>query len=147
MLWYSLPELPPWWVEAPWNSGIIGTREPRLAWLLPANRRRSAVWSAILLGRVSGYAPGLSMVVLVTGVVSAVGLLLVSLVPTGGRVRRVLTGTAMVLAAMALLAGPTAYDLSTIKREVTVIRSQPGRAPTGPTRVVRATLISLWMRV
>jgi 4-amino-4-deoxy-L-arabinose transferase-like glycosyltransferase len=90
----------------------------RLSWLLPIVVAGTAVWSAVLLWRVSGYAPGLAAAVIALAGAAAVLLFLLFMRPRTGRAWRgcVWGVTAMCLAA--LLAGPFAYDLSTIDRNV-----------------------------
>ena len=66
----------------------LGRRGRSFAWLLPAVVAGTAVWSAVLLGRVSGYTPGLATAVLVLGLVGAAGLLLLLLLPPGTRPSR-----------------------------------------------------------
>ena len=105
-----------------WRAG----REHRwLAWLLPAGILGTAVWSAELLWRTSGYAPGLGIAVIVGGVVAALALGL-SLVGVGwsqasrrgSSPSRILRYAAVGVALFAVLAGPTAYGLSTVSRNV-----------------------------
>ena len=113
-------------VLAPSISALVGggsvalwhlsTSRRWLAWLLPAGIGGSAAWSAFLLGRDSGYAPGLAVAILVVGVLAAVGLGLVLARVVRGRMVRY----GLVAAAVAcLLAGPFAYAASTISRTVT----------------------------
>ncbi len=102
-----------------------------LAWLLPAALAGTAAWSAALLGRTEGYAPGLATAVLVLGAVSAVALLLAAVLVVKARV---LMGAAIVAATIAVLAGPTAYALSTIGRSVTGNQAVAGPA-TGRTTI------------
>ncbi len=87
-----------------------------LAWLLPLAVLGTGVWSAMLLSRTSGYAPGLSTAVVVIGAGAAVALILVL-----ARVVKLkaLSLAAATLAAICVLAGPFAYSVSTISRSVT----------------------------
>ena len=105
----------------------LSTRRRTLSWLLPAVVAGSAVWSAVLLRRVSDYAPGLAIAVVVVGVAGAVALFLRNWWGSTGRGRMWTTsklGRASAMAvvavcAVALLAGPVAYDVTTVSRSVT----------------------------
>jgi len=115
----------------------IGRQRRSLAWLLPLIIAGTAVWSAVLLGRASGYAPGLATAVLVIGLCGAAGLLLVLLLPPGTRpsrrhVWRASAGVAAALSLVALLAGPFAYSASTIGRTVTGNTAAAGPRTAGP---------------
>ncbi len=113
----------------------LGRRNRQWAWLLSVGIIGSAVWSAVLLVRVDGYAPGLSIAVLALGVVAAAGLLLIMLgLSTGDsrRTRRVASYVFVGLAGAALLAGPLAYVLSTIERSVGGATAAAGPATSGP---------------
>jgi 4-amino-4-deoxy-L-arabinose transferase-like glycosyltransferase len=90
-----------------------------LAWGLPAAVAGSTAWSAVLLKRVSGYAPGLAITVSVVGSVAAAALLVVLVLRARGRMWRISARAVPVLCIAVLLAGPLAYDLSTISRSVT----------------------------
>ncbi len=94
----------------------LSSSRRRLAWLFPAGLAGSAVWSASLLGRTSGYVPGLARSVLIVGVLVALGLILVLARVVSSRVLRSGLVTAAILC---LLAGPFAYAVSTISRSVT----------------------------
>jgi 4-amino-4-deoxy-L-arabinose transferase-like glycosyltransferase len=87
-----------------------------LAWLLPAGVIGTAAWSAALLGRTSGYAPGLALGIIIAGSLGALflGLVLARLLTS----RSVVFAT-VVVATAGLLAGPFAYSISTISRSVT----------------------------
>jgi 4-amino-4-deoxy-L-arabinose transferase-like glycosyltransferase len=87
-----------------------------LAWLLPAGVAGSAVLSASLLRRTSGYAPSLGRGVEIAGIVLAIGLALILARVVSARAVRYAFVTA---ATLCLLAGPFAYALSTISRSVT----------------------------
>jgi 4-amino-4-deoxy-L-arabinose transferase-like glycosyltransferase len=102
-----------------------------LIWLLPAVLAGTAVWSAILLRRVSGYAPGLATAVICVGAVAAVGLLVLLVRPAKGQVWRICAGVAAAACLAASLAGPLAYDLSTIGRSVTGNAAAAGPGATG----------------
>ena len=98
----------------------LGRERRALAWVLPAVVAGSVAWAAVLLGRVSGYAPGLAVAVIVVGAVGAVALLALSLGrPSSGRKRRACAAVVVAVCLVALLAGPFAYDLSTVGRSVT----------------------------
>jgi 4-amino-4-deoxy-L-arabinose transferase-like glycosyltransferase len=106
----------------------LGRRRHDYAWILPVAVAGTAVLSFIMLGRASGYAPGLATAVLVLGIVGAVGLLAVMIIgprPTatstgsGGRLFRCAAGALAAVTIVALLAGPFAYSVSTIGRSVT----------------------------
>ena len=102
-----------------------------LSWLLPLAVVGTAAWSAALLSRTPGYAPGLSTAVVAIGVVAAVALVLAL---TGVVKARTLSFAAVILAAVCVLAGPFAYSASTISRSVT-----GALAAAGPASAVVAT--------
>ena len=110
----------------------LGRSNRGLSWLLPAGVLGTALWSAALLGRIDGYAPGLRTAVIVLGAAGAVGLLVL----LAGLVKnRYLTYAAAAVAIVSLLAGPGAYSFSTIARSVT-----GNTASAGPvTRTSQAT--------
>ena len=91
----------------------LGRRSRPLALLLPAAVVGSAVWAVALLGRTPGYDPGLSTVILVGAVLSAVALLLVLTGVLRAPWVGVLAGT---VAAASLLAGPAAFSLTTVNQ-------------------------------
>jgi 4-amino-4-deoxy-L-arabinose transferase-like glycosyltransferase len=97
----------------------LGRSRRWLAWLLPVAMVGSAVWSAVLLGRISGYAPGLAVAVVVAGAVAAAALLIVFVLGMGDRIRRISARAVAAACIVVLLAGPLAYDLSTVGRSVT----------------------------
>jgi 4-amino-4-deoxy-L-arabinose transferase-like glycosyltransferase len=68
----------------------------------------SAVWGYVLLNRTSDYLPWLKYLVLVGGLVAALGLIF------AGRINRQLALGAAAVGILASLAGPTAYTLSTV---------------------------------
>jgi len=94
----------------------LGRRRKEFIWLLPSAVAGTAVWSATLLHRTDGYAPGLATAVLALGAAGAVALLLAGL---GVLKMRILTAAAVVVATLAVLAGPVAYAFSTIGRSIT----------------------------
>jgi 4-amino-4-deoxy-L-arabinose transferase-like glycosyltransferase len=97
----------------------LSRSRPWLAWLLPVVIAGSAGWAAVLLGRVSGYASGLATAVIVVGVAASAALVVVLALPSKSRVWRISARAVPVVCLAALLAGPLAYDLSTIGRSVT----------------------------
>jgi 4-amino-4-deoxy-L-arabinose transferase-like glycosyltransferase len=96
----------------------LSKRRRWLAWLLPVVIGGSAVWSAVLLWRVSGYAPGLAVTVIAMGVAAAAALLPVLVRPSGGPAWRGYAIGAAAICLAALLAGPVAYDASTTARSI-----------------------------
>lgn len=119
----------------------IGVKRRAWSWLLPVVIAGSAVWSAVLLGRVSGYAPGLGVAVIVVGVAGAAALLASIWWRPRGRMRRVSMAAIAVVCLAALLAGPFAYDLSTVSRSVTgnAAAAGPGAARLGSASAGLAT--------
>ncbi len=95
-----------------------------LAWVLPAAVIGSAVWSAELLRRTPTYDRGLGAAILAIGAVAAVALLVVCL---GITAHRLLVAGAATTGAVALLAGPAAYSLTTVNSSHT-----SGLATAGP---------------
>ncbi|MFF1307320.1 ArnT family glycosyltransferase [Streptomyces sp. NPDC058307] len=69
----------------------------------------AAAWSYVLLNRTSDYLPWLKYLILIGGLVAALGLIF------AGRVKRQLALAAASLGLVASLAGPTAYTLSTLQ--------------------------------
>ncbi|MFI9828461.1 ArnT family glycosyltransferase [Streptomyces sp. NPDC051913] len=76
---------------------------------LAASVVAAAVWSYVLLNRTSDYLPWLKWLVLVGGLVAALGLIF------AGRISRQLALAAASLGLVASLAGPTAYTISTLQ--------------------------------
>jgi 4-amino-4-deoxy-L-arabinose transferase-like glycosyltransferase len=99
-----------------------------LAWLLPLGVAGSALWSCLLLRRVSSYSPNLGLVVAIAGLAVAVGLALVLARLIGGRMVRYALVSA---AAACLLAGPSVYAYSSISRSVTGAFAAAGPASAG----------------
>jgi 4-amino-4-deoxy-L-arabinose transferase-like glycosyltransferase len=105
----------------------LSARRRVLSWLLPVIVAGSAVWSVVLLRRVSDYAPGLAIAVVVVGVAGAVALFGLNWwrsVARGRRWTRSSLGRAsmvvvVAVCAIGLLAGPVAYDVTTVSRSVT----------------------------
>ena len=89
-----------------------------LCWLPPLAVGATAAWSAVLLWRVSGYAPGLAVAVTSIGGAAALVLLARLAWPRGGWMWRGVVWGAAAVSLVALLAGPLAYDLSTIQRTI-----------------------------
>jgi 4-amino-4-deoxy-L-arabinose transferase-like glycosyltransferase len=107
----------------------LGRANRWLSWLLPAGVFGTALWSAALLSRISGYAPGLATAVIVLGAVGALGLLVLL---TGLVKSRYLTHATAAVAIVALLAGPSAYCFSTIARSVTGNTASAGPVTRSP---------------
>ena len=97
----------------------MSTGKRRMMWLLPVVLVGSGLWSAVLLRRVPGYAPGLAVAVIAVAVVAVAAILVARLWRGRGHLKPVIAGAGVVLCLAALLAGPFAYDLSTISRSVT----------------------------
>jgi 4-amino-4-deoxy-L-arabinose transferase-like glycosyltransferase len=95
-------------VTAMWR---LGRRSRFWALLLLGSVLGSALWAAALLGRTPSYHPGLSTAIVIMGVASAAGLAMVLLRPSPALLRAV----PAVVASGALLAGPAAYSLTTIR--------------------------------
>lgn len=109
----------------------LGRQSRWLAWVLPAAVFGTAYLSASLLGRTPGYAPGLATGIIVAGSVGAVALALTLARVIGARAIAI---GAAVVAIACVLAGLTAYSLSTVSRSVT-----GPFAMAGPDAIVRAT--------
>lgn len=119
----------------------LGRRRRVFSWILPAAVAGTAVLSAVMLCRVSGYAPGVATAALVLGGVGSAGLLAVLLLqprssPGGLPERRRLwqsaAGAAAAISIVALLAGPFAYSASTVSRAVTGNTAAAGPRTSGP---------------
>ncbi|MET9830870.1 glycosyltransferase family 39 protein [Streptomyces sp. NPDC006385] len=102
---------------APYIAPLIGIGAALLwekrdrAWAsltLAAAMTATAVWGYVLLNRSSDYLPWLRWLVLVGGLVAALGLIF------AGRMGRRLASGVVVLGLAAALAGPTAYTLTTV---------------------------------
>jgi 4-amino-4-deoxy-L-arabinose transferase-like glycosyltransferase len=98
----------------------LGREHRWLAFALPAAVFGSATWAAALLWRSPGYAPGLASAILVGAGMAALGILVSLLVPAraapraaAGRLLGIGAGT---IAALALLAGPLAYSVTSIEQ-------------------------------
>ena len=89
----------------------LGRQSLRWAWVLPATIVGTVLWADALLARTSGYDPWLGPTVVVTGVLSALVLLLCMVRPKGTRWFALFAGT---VAAVSVLAGPAAYSLTTL---------------------------------
>ncbi|MCW8383349.1 ArnT family glycosyltransferase [Streptomyces justiciae] len=76
---------------------------------LAASVVAAAAWSYVLLNRTSDYLPWLKWLVLIGGLVAALGLIF------AGRINRQLALAAASLGLVASLAGPTAYTISTLQ--------------------------------
>jgi 4-amino-4-deoxy-L-arabinose transferase-like glycosyltransferase len=94
--------------------------------VLAATLAGTSLWSWVLLSRSSGFQPGLRWVLLVAGLVAAVGLL------AADRAGRVITATMVTVGILAALGGPAAYALETASTPHT------GSIPSaGPANTVR----------
>ncbi|GGS38403.1 glycosyltransferase family 39 protein [Streptomyces griseoviridis] len=102
---------------APYLAAVVGIgaaalwgrrREPWAALVLAAACTATAAWGYVLLNRTPDYLPWLKWLVLVGGLVAALGLVFT------GRLTRRLTFATAALGLAAALAGPTAYTLSTL---------------------------------
>ena len=89
----------------------LGRRSHRWVAVLPASILVTAVWAAILLQRTSGYYPWLPTTLVVLGALVATVLLLLQLDVVRNRAVMV---TVACMAAVTMLAGPTAYAATTI---------------------------------
>jgi 4-amino-4-deoxy-L-arabinose transferase-like glycosyltransferase len=89
----------------------LGRQSLRWAWVLPATIVGTVLWADALLARTSGYDAWLGPTVVVTGVLSALILLLCMVRPKGTRWFALFAGT---VAAVSVLAGPAAYSLTTL---------------------------------
>ncbi|MGW0418637.1 ArnT family glycosyltransferase [Streptomyces sp. NPDC003015] len=93
------------------GAGILWEKRAEL-WAsitLAASVVAAAAWSYVLLNRTSDYLPWLKYLVLIGGLVAALGLIF------AGRLTRQLALAAASLGLVASLAGPTAYTLSTLQ--------------------------------
>jgi 4-amino-4-deoxy-L-arabinose transferase-like glycosyltransferase len=92
----------------------LGRTNPWLRWVLPAAIVVSAGWAVALLGRTPSYVPWLTTAIVVLTVVAVVGLWV-------GQVLRhkVTVLVAAGLAVLALLAGPAAYSVTTVRTSAT----------------------------
>ncbi|MFG2460505.1 glycosyltransferase family 39 protein [Streptomyces sp. NPDC048523] len=93
------------------GAGILWERRAEL-WAsitLATSVVAAAAWSYVLLNRTSDYLPWLKYLVLIGGLVAALGLIF------AGRISRQLALAAASLGLVASLAGPTAYTLSTLQ--------------------------------
>ncbi|MGW3118070.1 glycosyltransferase family 39 protein [Streptomyces sp. NPDC001107] len=102
---------------APYLAAVVGMgcallwerrRETWASLTLAAAVVASAAWGYVLLNRTSDYLPWLKFLVLVGGLVAALGLIF------AGRISRQLALGAAAVGILASLAGPTAYTLSTV---------------------------------
>ncbi|WP_078858383.1 ArnT family glycosyltransferase [Streptomyces sp. NRRL F-2799] len=117
---------------APYLAAVVGMgtgllwerrKETWAGCALAAVSVASAAWGYVLLNRTSDYLPWLKWLVLVGGLLAALGLLLL------GRAPRNLALGAAALGLVAALAGPTAYTLSTVNSAHT--GSIPTAGPAG----------------
>ncbi|WP_433451264.1 glycosyltransferase family 39 protein [Streptomyces sp. CA-142005] len=92
------------------GAGLLWERR-RETWAsigLAAALVAASAWGYVLLNRTSGYLPWLKWLVLIGGMVAALGLIF------AGRISRQLALGAAAVGLVAALAGPTAYTLSTV---------------------------------
>ncbi|GHF03851.1 glycosyltransferase family 39 protein [Streptomyces griseoluteus] len=117
---------------APYLAAVIGMgtgllwerrEETWAGWALAAASVAAGAWGYVLLNRTSDYLPWLKWLVLVGGLLAALGLLFL------GRAPRNLALGAAALGLAAALAGPTAYTLSTVNSAHT--GSIPTAGPAG----------------
>jgi 4-amino-4-deoxy-L-arabinose transferase-like glycosyltransferase len=103
---------------APYTAAVIGMgagllwekrRETWASVTLAASAVAAVVWSYVLLNRTSDYLPWLKWLVLAGGLTSALGLIF------AGRLTRRPALAAAAAGLIAVLAGPTAYTLSTVQ--------------------------------
>ena len=103
------------WIAAPAAVGAVELWRARGAgwvrWVLAAAVAVTAVWTLWLLRETPEFVPWLRVVVLVTGLVAAVGLVLAGRVRVG--LRRVVTAGVLATALVAALGGPVAYAVQT----------------------------------
>ncbi|AZP18888.1 glycosyltransferase family 39 protein [Streptomyces aquilus] len=94
---------------------------------LAASVVAAAAWSYVLLNRTSDYLPWLKWLVLIGGLVAALGLIF------AGRISRRLALAAASLGLVASLAGPTAYTISTLQEGHTgsIVTAGPAGASMG----------------
>ncbi|MEV7502050.1 glycosyltransferase family 39 protein [Streptomyces sp. NPDC093018] len=92
------------------GAGLLWERRGRVwaALALAASVVAAAAWGYVLLNRTPTYLPWLKWLVLVGGLVAALGIIF------AGRLTRPLALGAAAVAVIAALAGPTAYTLSTV---------------------------------
>jgi 4-amino-4-deoxy-L-arabinose transferase-like glycosyltransferase len=88
----------------------LGQRSRLWSWVLPATLVGSAIWASHLLSETSNYYPGLGTGIVVAASISALAILLLQLKVIRGHWLALMAG---VVAAVSLLAGPTAYSLTT----------------------------------
>ncbi|NGO74016.1 hypothetical protein G5C65_38010, partial [Streptomyces sp. SB3404] len=89
-------------------------RDARWAWVLPAALAVTAVWAIVLLGRADGWNPWLRPAIGAVTALSVAGLLVSRFGSLRSAVnRRRMTTVAALAAVVAMLAGPSAYAVST----------------------------------
>ena len=106
----------------------LGRRHPATRWLLPAAVVATAGVAVVILERTPDFAPWLSVAIIAGAAVSAAGLWF------GSSLRlRTLTLVAAAIAGVTLLAGPTAYSLTSIANPQTgsLAAAGPSSASTG----------------
>jgi len=114
------------------DLGRLGRRDTRWAWVLPAALAATGAWAAVLLAREEAYGLALPLVVAAVTVAGA-GLLLVALLrPAPKRMARPMVWVGAFLALVGAIAGPFAYDVSTLGRSVNGSTAAAGPAGSGP---------------
>jgi 4-amino-4-deoxy-L-arabinose transferase-like glycosyltransferase len=110
------------------GAGVLWEKRAELwaSLTLAASVVAAAAWSYVLLNRTSDYFPWLKYLVLIGGLVAALGLIF------AGRIGRRLALAAASLGLVAALAGPTAYTLSTLQEGHTgsIVTAGPAGAST-----------------
>ena len=89
----------------------LGRGSRRWCWMLPVSVVGTTLWAAILLERTSGYDTWLPPILIMVGALAATALLLVELAVVRDRLVVVMVSC---LTAIVLLAGPTAYAVTTV---------------------------------
>jgi 4-amino-4-deoxy-L-arabinose transferase-like glycosyltransferase len=105
----------------------LGTKHLWLAWLLPAAVLATAFLSYSLLRRAASFAPGLATATVIVGAVAAV---MLALVLAGVLKPRIFALAAGAIALACVLAGPAAYSVATVSRDVTGALAAAGPAIT-----------------
>jgi 4-amino-4-deoxy-L-arabinose transferase-like glycosyltransferase len=106
----------------------LGRTHRWLRWVLPASIILTAAWAVALLDLTPTYLPWLRPAIVVGAVLATAGLWL------GGVLRhRLLVGVAAGIAVLTLLAGPTAYSITTVRTPATgsIVLAGPTTSGTG----------------
>ena len=118
----------PWSAAALSPCGELGRRHRWLSWILPAGIVGTCWWASSLLGRTPRYLPGLAPAILVVGAVASLG---IAVALAGVSRIKFLRYAAASAAVLAVLAGPTAYCVSTVSHSVTGLFAAAGPATAG----------------